>query len=98
MRDLRKGTCPLCEHNEVIESVAAEFSHSSAETPMSVTYDARWVVGGRNPRHGHGALRMYVCRSCGYVQWFADHPEKIPVSPEFGTRIIKGTKPEAPFR
>jgi hypothetical protein len=50
MRDLRNGACPLCQHNEVLESVAAEFGDQDHEKQMSVTYDKRWVASGRNPK------------------------------------------------
>lgn len=98
MRDLRKGTCPLCEHNEILEVDVAEFGHNDLERRMCVTYDKRWVVSGRNPQHGHGPLRMYVCRSCGYIQWFAESPGEIPVGEETATRLIRGPGGAGPFR
>jgi hypothetical protein len=82
----------------VLESLAAEFGDADSEKQMSVTYDKRWVAGGRNPKYGHGSLRMYVCRGCGYVQWFADAPDEIPVGAEYSTRVIKGPSPGGPFR
>ncbi|MBL4633540.1 MAG: hypothetical protein JKY56_06700 [Kofleriaceae bacterium] len=98
MRDIRKGVCPLCEANEIIESIVAEFANNNYESPMCVTYDARWVAEGRNPLHGHGPLRMYVCRDCGYTQWFADNSADIPIDAEHRTRLIKGPDSEGPYR
>lgn len=96
--DLRAGRCPLCDHREVLVSEAAEFGHADSEKRMSVTYEPRWVLVGRNPRHGHGALSMYVCRGCGYVQWFARDPGDIPVGDEYSTRIVSGKDKEGPYR
>ena len=98
MRDIRKGICPLCETNEIVEAIVAEFGTNDYETPMCVTYDPRWAVLGRNPSHGHGPLRMYVCRGCGYAQWFADNAADIPIGEEYKTRIIKGPDSEGPYR
>ena len=90
---LRDGSCPECGHAEVIETQVAEFGHSDIEKPMCVTYDPRWAMGGRNPRHGHGPLRLYTCRSCGLSQWYADSPEMIPIGPDHRTRLFRGGPP-----
>jgi hypothetical protein len=37
--DIRKGTCPECGHNGVIEATQAEFTGEGSTTyPMCVTY------------------------------------------------------------
>ena len=97
MKDWRQGRCPLCAHDEVVESMAAEFI-GIAETAMSVTYEVSEVVLGRDPAQGRGALAMYVCRKCGYVQWFAQNPAKIPIDKLCRTRLIKAPKTPDPFR
>ncbi len=88
--DIRQGVCPQCGHDEIIEAQQAEFGHGNFGTPMSVTYDERWVMSGQNPHHGHGPLFLYVCRRCGFCQWYAQNPEGIPVSEGHKTRLIKG--------
>jgi len=98
MIDIRKGQCPLCDHRQILESIPAEFGDSGTEVPAAVTYDARWMMGGRNPNSPRGQLRIYVCRSCGYCQHFADDPGTIPVGPDHMTRIIRGPTSESPYR
>ncbi len=93
--DIRQGTCPQCGHQEVIEAVQSEFGHGSFGVPMCVTYDGRWVLSGQNPQHGHGPLCLYVCRCCGFCQWYARSPETIPISEAHRTRLIKGGQPGA---
>jgi hypothetical protein len=90
MRDMREGICPLCAHQEIIESVVAEFGGEGAEHAAAVTYDPRWVFSGRNPQSPHGELRFYVCRHCGHVQTFAMSPGDIPLTEGFKTRLIQG--------
>lgn len=98
MKDIRRGNCPLCDHHEIIEAIPAEFGESDFERRESVTYEPRWILGGRNPKLGHGPLRTYVCRSCGFTQQFADGPDRIPIAPRYSTRIIEGVRRESPFR
>jgi hypothetical protein len=90
MKDMRNGLCPLCGHNEILEASAVEFGDGDTEKVSAVTYDPRWVLPSRNPNYPHGPLKLYVCRRCGYTQWFADCPENIPVGGQYGTRIIAG--------
>jgi hypothetical protein len=94
--DIRKGMCPQCGHEEIIEAEQHEFTgKGSVSYPMCVTYDERWVMPGQNPRHGHGHLYLYVCRRCGFCQWYARNPESIPVSEGHRTRLIKGGQSRA---
>ena len=99
MLDNRQGVCPLCEHNEIVEAVPAEFGESNMEvSQQAITYDPRWLMSGRNPVYPHGKLMVYVCRRCGYVQWFAENPEGIPIGAEYQTRLIEGEGERGPYR
>jgi hypothetical protein len=91
---MRQGICPQCGHDEVIEAVQAEFGDGNSGTPMCVTYDQRWVFPGQNQQQGHGRLYLYVCRSCGFCQWYAKDPGAIPISHGHRTRLIKGERPD----
>ena len=56
-------------------------------------------IDGRKLRdHPVGKLMLYVCRKCGYTQWFARSPEKIPIGEEYQTKLIQGRPPQGPFR
>jgi hypothetical protein len=46
-----------------------------------------------------GMLEAFVCRRCGFVDWYAQSPEDIPIGVEFGTELIdvSGTR-GGPFR
>jgi hypothetical protein len=91
MPDIRQGICPQCGHDEIIEAEQAEFTGEwDANYRMCVTYDQRWVLPGQNPSYGHGPLYLYVCRGCGFCQWYARNPEGIPVSEGHRTRLIQG--------
>jgi hypothetical protein len=99
--DLRTGICPLCGHHEVIESVANEFgSGDYSASQMAVTHKHMEGGGpvGKRRDLPVGRLMLYVCRKCGYVQWFADMPESIPIGEKFQTRLIQGIPSQGPFR
>jgi hypothetical protein len=40
------------------------------------------------PRDGRGMLEAYVCRACGYVEWYCTDPENIPIGPEYMTEEV----------
>ena len=55
---------------------------------MAVTADPRWVWPGRNPNYGRGDLLLYVCRSCGFAEWYVSDPESIPIGPDYRTELV----------
>ena len=94
-RDIREGVCPLCGHEEIIEAIPRDLGDASAEY-QAVTYEAV-DFGSLVPvyhRVAHGVLRMYVCRGCGFTQYFADNPATIPIGEQYMTKVI-GPKPQS---
>jgi hypothetical protein len=91
---MRQGICALCSHNEVIQAAAVDFIGQGGQRPVSVTTQATW--SGSHPPLG--ILNMWVCRRCGFTQWFAFEPEKVPLGEEYSTRLIRGTEQAGPYR
>lgn len=83
MHDIRNGTCPLCQHGQVLESWPADWNGGSANRIAAANSISTW---GRVT--DHGPMAAYICLRCGYTQWFTANPAEIPVGPEFGTRIL----------
>jgi len=92
MRDIREGICPLCAHQEIVEAVPAEFGDGNMELQngVAVTYAPRWIMGGRNPSHPKGLIRLWFCRSCGYSQQFVLEPGEVPIDAEHRTALHRG--------
>jgi hypothetical protein len=93
MRDMRQGICAICNHPEVISAPAIEYSGDGTAVRLAVTHtpddlDDYIPPSTRDADRPLGALRMYVCRSCGYVQWFANKPGKVPIDDAFGTTLL----------
>lgn len=66
---------------------------SAARRPLSVTEvpeSGFFAPGPNDPSAARGNLRVYVCRSCGYAQWFAVAAAEIPIGEAHGTRLIRG--------
>src|SRR5262245_45323369 len=67
---------------------------SALAQPMTATFTpavrdrlflaGRVVVIGR----GRGQLELYVCRGCGFAEWYCQDPESIPIGPEFLTDVV----------
>jgi hypothetical protein len=104
MEDIRKGTCPLCEHEEIIRCKPVDFApptltDSKGVVPLAATHVSRFF-GGPNPRRPVGVFHAFVCRACGYSQWFAGTPKEIPIGSEWDTDLITPRRPEpqGPYR
>ncbi|HVH47548.1 MAG TPA: hypothetical protein VM925_34670 [Labilithrix sp.] len=91
MLDMRNGTCAVCNHHEVIDAPALEYTDDDSQIRLAVTH-APDSLDFLQPRSGSerpfGVLRMLVCRSCGFVQWFATRPERIPINEAHGTKLV----------
>ena len=41
-----------------------------------------------NTKRPYGILEAYVCRACGFVEWYARSPEEIPIGAALGTELV----------
>jgi hypothetical protein len=90
MLDMRHGKCALCGCEEIIEAPARDSYGPSAEffKPMSVAVEPEGVLT-LTPQKRIAPITMYVCRKCGFVQWFAADPKKIPIDDDHATRLVE---------
>jgi hypothetical protein len=74
---------------------------------MCVTYAVvttdRIIRAGKSlqpigPEHARGLLEMYVCRHCGFVEWYCLDPARLPIGPQYMTEIVEYESQERPFR
>jgi len=47
--------------------------------------------------HGFGLLETYVCAACGFVEWYCQDPQAIPIGPEYNTDVIE-IDAQGPYR
>lgn len=93
MHDMRNGICALCNHPEVIDAPAIEYTGEGESVRLAVAHvpaplefipSSTRTVDDRP----YGLLRVLVCRSCGFVQWFASKPRNIPIDQSSDTKLI----------
>ena len=69
---------------------------SPAYGPVFATYELSGVFATAiHPRSGFGVIEGYACRRCGFVEWYCQDPNEIPIGPEYMTEEIdaEGTSP-----
>jgi hypothetical protein len=89
----------------VEESRMAPLAHYA---PMAATYavktavvkgffDSDEFVAPPTPLDGLGVFEAYICKRCGFVDWYCQDPESIPIGPEFMTEEVDSESTE-PYR
>lgn len=68
-------------------------------SPMAVTFGAQdlGVTITADTRRSFGLLEMYVCRGCGYIEWYCSDPQTVPIGPQFMTELVEQS-PDGPYR
>lgn len=74
--------------------------------PMALTAEPRtserWIRDGRSVafptiENGLGTLEAYVCTACGFIDWYCQDPEALPIGPEYNTELVDYTT-KTPYR
>jgi hypothetical protein len=73
-----------------------EVEHHAAPMTLTIVSEVRdsfWsskkkVPEQLDPHKGRGLLEAYVCRGCGFIEWYCVDPDSIPVGPEFMAQEI----------
>jgi len=87
---MKSGQCPKCNATDILVAHPGEYGGDSMEVgPMSVTAKPRWILGGRDPRESIGAMVLYVCRSCGFAEWYVTNPKSVPIGQDYQTEILR---------
>lgn len=103
--------CTRCGHTKLVRVVPRELTVSvdpdrpygefgaPSYAPMFATYAIRSDRDGKlapvDARAGFGGLEMYICKGCGFVEWYCHDPGEIPIGPEYMSEEIDvtGTSP-----
>ncbi len=87
MRDIRQGNCPKCDYHEIVQALPVTVDPLQQLRRISVA-----------PYASVGALNIFICRRCGYSEWYAASPDQIPIGENSSNRLIRGTEPAGPYR
>lgn len=75
--------------------------------PMFATYQVkrvhrlepdRAIIDPPQAEDGYGAFEMYICKRCGFVEWYCYNPQDIPIGPEYMTEEVSSDPGDAPYR
>ncbi len=70
-----------------VAPLAAAFERKLKTTVLTgqedIAYDAAPDLDA--PR---GSFAAFVCRACGFTEWYASDPERIPIGPAHGTDVV----------
>jgi predicted nucleic-acid-binding Zn-ribbon protein len=103
--------CAKCGGTKLVRAIPRDHSATPGENGNSVALPMRLTVvpvtasglltsrkhaRQPDPSTARGLLEAYVCRACGFVEWYCADPEKIPIGPEFMTEEIDVG--DAPYR
>ena len=104
--------CDRCNTTRFLRVVPRELSATGSDyvyesaAPMMLTYvpelnPGGWLSGPSakpvQPEQGRGKLEAYVCRGCGFVEWYCLDPESVPIGPEYMTEDLD-VGPKTPYR
>lgn len=69
----------------------------TAKPPPVQKYLLGSTVGDPQLFYGVGTVETFVCRSCGFVEWYCQDPEAIPIGDEYNTQLVDYSTP-GPYR
>lgn len=86
------------ENPEVTNARPLSQHHAGLSKPMRIARVPNKAKSFWNSANGQlsGVLRAYVCRACGYTEFYTELPETIPVDEDL-VRLLKGP-PKEPYR
>jgi hypothetical protein len=108
----RPRPCAHCQGLVFIRVVPREFSASGSDfvkpevAPMTAvalpSTSSRMLFAGKKVKAatvhaGAGKLEMYICSTCGFVEWHCQDPESIPIGTEYMTEVVDFS-PGSPYR
>jgi len=96
--------CGRCNGMKFVRGIPRE--HDGTPAPMVLTHPVSTtqqmlssLLEAVVPSHrlGIGVLEVYVCLGCGYIEWYCQEPEKLPIGPEYMTELVDYTSTQ-PYR
>jgi hypothetical protein len=95
--------CTRCNSMTFIRVVPREYTarknSDGSATPIGVAMTAtqspqiseslfRNRIPSADARAGHGAMEMYICQGCGFIEWYCREPNAIPIGIVYMTELL----------
>lgn len=68
------------------------------ETAVHLFSKDQTVVKPASPREGFGVFEAYICKRCGFVDWYCQDPERIPIGKQYMTEELDADASTEPYR
>ena len=103
-----RSPCARCGHGVLVACIVRQRVAGGPLAPLAASFERRLktqMLTGEEyieyePAPDHAAPRglfvAYVCRGCGFTEWYALNPESIPVGPAYGTHLVVADR--TPYR
>jgi predicted nucleic-acid-binding Zn-ribbon protein len=89
--------CPKCQGRKLwhIEQMSERNGHNQLG-PIAVAFHQSWLGLGAQQQ---GSFETYICKACGFTEWYAQGFEELREDPERGVRSIgDGDDDQGPYR
>jgi hypothetical protein len=81
----------------MIHTIGVPMTLTSQPPPVQKHLLAKDTVQEPQGFDGLGTVETFVCRGCGFVEWYCQDPEAMPIGDEYNTQLIDYSAP-APYR
>jgi hypothetical protein len=97
----RDRPCARCGHGVLLACIVRQRLGIDQLAPLAASFErklkTRILTGeeeieyDKSPDHDapRGVFIAYICRACGFVDWYALNPGAIPVGPAYGTKLVE---------
>jgi hypothetical protein len=104
--------CQRCQHTKLVRVVPREYTASNETVsgrtvaPMTLTQHPNTIqraffkgntVETPDIMSGVGTIEAYVCGKCGFIEWYCQDPEKMPIGPAYNTELVDVSS-DSPYR
>ena len=92
--------CTRCGHDRFVRAIPRELAERDGRPtagPMFAAYQIpsaptfaglATVIESIDARRGFGVFEVYICKACGFCEWYCLDPEEIPIGPEYMTEDV----------
>jgi hypothetical protein len=89
------GTSQVVAAN--LHSIGMPMTLTAKPPPVAKHLLGADTVQEPQPFDGLGTVETFICRGCGFVEWYCEDPEQIPIGPEYNSELVDYTSP-SPYR
>ncbi|MCX5741308.1 MAG: hypothetical protein NT062_02285 [Proteobacteria bacterium] len=89
-----RAPCSKCHFTQFVRAVPRELADRDGHPTAGPMFAAYQIPGDElhiepiDTRRGFGVFEVYICKRCGFVEWYCQDPLEIPIGPEYMTEDV----------